>query len=136
MAETLHRMYPQYNIAGNLMRYIRDNWEARDDDTEAISNDACAKLFKAFDPDESGEMNFFELFKLFEFLKIPLRLLCSQGATQDGKVTPDEFGPMLRAIDSENKSLNIAVHRRFGARRDERDLVPFGLARGLECQLH
>jgi Ca2+-binding EF-hand superfamily protein len=101
VAELQHTSYPQYNVAGNLMKYIRENAEAADDDGQEITDKALQKVFSAYDKDGSGELSILEMFKLFEYLKIRLKLVFEQKGCEDGSVTFEEFCTIVRNMDEQ-----------------------------------
>jgi len=106
MAEMMHRQFPQYDVAGNLMKFIKENREKADDDDAAIKDSTLQKLFNAYDKDGTGELSVQELLGVWEVMRLPFTLILDQRA-MDGSVTFDDFCGMLRDIDSNNPDLNV-----------------------------
>jgi len=105
--EFLHRQCPQYNVAGNLMKFIRENREAKDDDGVDLTDRALRKLFDAYDTDGTGEFSIMEMYKLFCLLKIPLELLFAQRGAMDGSCEFDEFCAILREINQQHPEVDV-----------------------------
>jgi len=106
VAETMHRRYPQFDVAGNLMRFIKENQDKADDDEVPITDAALRKLFDAYDKDGTGEMSVQELIGIWGFMGLPFNLILDQRA-MDGSCTFEDFCGIIRDIDSANEDLDV-----------------------------
>jgi Ca2+-binding EF-hand superfamily protein len=110
VVEAMNNALPQYNIAVNLMKYIRENGD--DSHThEHVTNHALKRVFEAYDEDKSGGLSIVEIFQLFMYLKIPLVCLSSERGLEDGVVTFEEFETICDSI--QKKHPGEGVHEKM-----------------------
>mmetsp|Transcript_21877 Transcript_21877/g.60907 ORF Transcript_21877/g.60907 Transcript_21877/m.60907 type:complete len:507 (+) Transcript_21877:88-1608(+) len=105
-AEWCHRTFPQYNVAGNLMKFIKENREKTDDDDADITDKELRKLFDTYDRDHSDQMSIQELIGVWGYLRLPFHLIMDARA-MDGSVSFEEFCGLIRDINAAHPDLDV-----------------------------
>lgn len=98
--------YPRFNVAANLMKYLKEN-KPEDADPDALSLGNCTKLFSVLDADSTGELDLMELFKMFKFMNIRVPALI-EAFQETGNVTSaEELQTLVKSMDEKFPALNI-----------------------------
>lgn len=105
VVEDTDARYPQFRIAVNLMKYLKDNLDAIDPDELNLEN--CQKLFEIMDKDGTGELDISEMIKMFLFMGMH-KLAWFETYKEYGTLTSaDELQSALKRMDEEHKELDL-----------------------------
>eukprot|EP00929_Paragymnodinium_shiwhaense_P043439 TRINITY_DN22337_c0_g1_i4.p1 TRINITY_DN22337_c0_g1~~TRINITY_DN22337_c0_g1_i4.p1 ORF type:complete len:539 (-),score=116.46 TRINITY_DN22337_c0_g1_i4:370-1917(-) len=111
VVQTLDLAEPQRKVASVIMKYIKENREATDEDDHAMTTKSLEKVFKAYDKDDTGALERSEVKKLFKFLGVPIGTrrftALDLFGEMEGALGFDDFCTLARGIDEKCPELNI-----------------------------
>jgi len=104
--ERSDRQYPQFKIAANLMKYLKENM-AEPPAENAINEATCTKMYGILDADGTGELELAELFRAFKFLGIHVEQLIETYTDHANITSPEELMQVLQEMDEKYPNLSI-----------------------------
>lgn len=104
--ERLDGQYPQFQIAVNLMKYLKEN-RADEPDPDPACAANCEKLFGVLDADGTGELELKELFNMFKFLGLQVEQLVETYTDHANISGPEELQQVLQEMSEKYPTVNI-----------------------------
>lgn len=106
LVELVSRTYPQYNVAGNLVQYLKDN-RTEEPDPDELCMENCEKLFTILDNDGAGELDVMEVWRMFKFLGMDAASLIEAFEERGSIGSAEDFQSLLKEMNEKFPGKNI-----------------------------